>query len=851
LRPRVLIHFYVSRVRKHPVQELLAGAGIAIGVALVFAVLVANTSITRSAKQTAHDLTGAATLQLVARDTRGFDQSIVARVRRVPGVAQAAPVLEQRAAVLAPGGRQTSLTVVSVDPSVATLSGGLTSDFGVQGLQFANGIVLPGAMARKLGLDRGAAAPRAREHIRLNLRGHSIHSRVAAVLGPETIGSLANSLVAIAPLAYLQRAAGLPGQVTRVLVESQPGRSSRVRAALDRLTDGRVEVASTDADAALLEQATRPNDQATRFFALIAALVGMLLAFNAMLLTAPERRRVIAGLRMNSYRRGQVVVVLLSQALVLGIAASLLGLGVGYLLARSVFDQTPEWLSLAFPLGTQTVVTFGPLAVSFVGGVIATCLAAAPPLFDLWGSRSLDAVYQHRGHPGHGLGRTVRRRMFACSVALMVLSGILLLFGPAAAIVSIVCLVFATVLAVPMTFTAVTAFAEGFVSRFKSLHVFTVAFLSLRATTLTALALAATGAVAVFGAVAIGGARNDLLQGIERFISQHAATAQLWVVNENDNQVTRDFRRGRLPERIGAVPGVTAARSYYGGFLDFAGRRTWVIARPSTERQPIPPRELVHGNLSRANRQLSAAGSVAISDQIAKQLHLTVGDTLRLPTPTGSLPLRIAATTTNLAWSPGAIILNSADYRRGWDTVDPSALEIDVAPGTSVAEVRHRVVAALGPQSSLRVMTSQQRVDQAMAQTRQGLERLRQIATLLLVAAALAMAAAMGAGIWQRRPSLAALRRQTYRPSQLRQVLLVEAVLVLGTGCLAGAVAGVFGQALIDRYLTLATGYSAPFAFDGWQTAQSVLLVVVAALVAVAVPGYLAAQTAPRVGLQE
>jgi putative ABC transport system permease protein len=50
MRVQTLVYFYARRVRTHPIQELLAGLGIAIGVALALAVLVANGSIAGSAE---------------------------------------------------------------------------------------------------------------------------------------------------------------------------------------------------------------------------------------------------------------------------------------------------------------------------------------------------------------------------------------------------------------------------------------------------------------------------------------------------------------------------------------------------------------------------------------------------------------------------------------------------------------------------------------------------------------------------------------------------------------------------------------------------------------------------------
>ena len=51
----------------HAVQELLAGVGVAVAVALVFAIIVADVSIAGSAGEVVHTVIGPANLQLRAR----------------------------------------------------------------------------------------------------------------------------------------------------------------------------------------------------------------------------------------------------------------------------------------------------------------------------------------------------------------------------------------------------------------------------------------------------------------------------------------------------------------------------------------------------------------------------------------------------------------------------------------------------------------------------------------------------------------------------------------------------------------------------------------------------------------
>jgi putative ABC transport system permease protein len=147
------------------------------------------------------------------------------------------------------------------------------------------------------------------------------------------------------------------------------------------------------------------------------------------------------------------------------------------------------------------------------------------------------------------------------------------------------------------------------------------------------------------------------------------------------------------------------------------------------------------------------------------------------------------------------------------------------------------------------VQTTAQRSAHADEIAREGLARLSQISTLLLVAAALAMAAAMAAGIWQRRVALAQLRIMGWRPQKLWRALLLETGIVLAVGCIGGALAGIYGHFLGDRWLTLTTGYPAPFSLTGGQAVVVCALVASAALAVTAIPGFLVARTPARFGL--
>lgn len=845
LRPAALLYIYRTRLRVHAAQELLAGVGVAVAVALVLAATLAEGSIAGSTREVLHAVIGPASLQLRARDSVGFDERMLARVEALPGVKQTAPLLEQPATVLARDGRRVSVDLAGTDTSLAVLDG-LAHTLPLDALR-KNEISLSRASAKTLGLgstSRGA-------EVTLQLRGRGIPLKVSAVLGPETAGALAGARVAVMPLESLQLLSRLPRRISRILVETYPGRQAQVRSGLQRLAAGRLTVASAQQDISLLAQALRPSDLASQLFAAIGALLGFLLAFNAILLTVPERREAIADLRLAGTRRGAIVQIVLFQAICLGIAATVVGLLAGYALSVGIFHQPTGYLAEAFTLSGSTVLATGPVLLAGLGGLLATCLASALPLLDLRRGRARDAVFHEGGVPGNALGGRAQRASFLGALAVIGAATLLFALAPKTAILAGAMLALATVLALPLVFALVLRLGRLVATRRPKLTSLPVALSSLQATTLRSLALAATGAVALFGSVALGGSRQDLLRGIDSFASSYVADAPIWVSTPGDNQAVQTFAPGDRAALLAMTPGVAGVRAFQGGFLQLGARRVWVIARPPGASREVLRTQLVSGDRRAANTRLGEGGWIVLSAQIAEEHHVGIGGTLALPTPTGEHRYRVAATTTNLAWPPGVIFIGSRDYARAWGTSEPTALAVQLAPGVAAARARARIERALGPTSGLEVSLAAERASRINTLAGEGLGQLSEISTLLLLAAIAAMAAALASSVWQRRASLAGLRLLGVKPNRLRRILLIEAGLMLGAGCITGALTGVYGQLVLDGYLKRVTGFPLSHLATGIRPLEIFVLVLVLALALVAVPAWMASRVSPALALED
>jgi putative ABC transport system permease protein len=240
-----------------------------------------------------------------------------------------------------------------------------------------------------------------------------------------------------------------------------------------------------------------------------------------------------------------------------------------------------------------------------------------------------------------------------------------------------------------------------------------------------------------------------------------------------------------------------------------------------------------------------------VSSGFASEHGLRIGDSFILPTPSGPARFDVAAITTNIGWPPGTITLNTDDFARYWQSSDPTALAVDLKHGVTPAQGVRDVRRALGVASALRVQTSSERIAEVKAIGRQGLSVLGDISNLLLLISALALAAALTTAIYQRRGRLASLKAQGFDRRQLWRGVLIESALVLGIGCLDGAILGVYGHSLADRYLRVSTGFAAPFSVGAAQIVLTLLIVGGASLAVVAIPGYSAAGVAPELSFQE
>jgi putative ABC transport system permease protein len=834
-----LLHLYRVRVRARLVQECFAIVGIAAGVALLFASQVASQSLSSSVAQLSHGIVGNASLQLLARDPEGMPERLVGQVRKIPGVRVAAPLLEASADASGPKGTR-SVELVGADGSLKALGGALVRRTELEPFADIGAVLLPAPLAHSIGVTKFG------KEVTLRMYGRSAQAPLYEQLHEKQIGGLAASPIVVAPLFFAQEMTGLAHRVSRILVQAAPGTQANVRAALIHLAAGRLNVQDTGYDERLFAKAASASNQSTALFAVISALVGFLFAFNAMLLSAPQRRRLIAELRRDGYPPAAVIRVLLLDAVILGLVACALGLLLGDELSIHLFRANPGYLGSAFAVGTQRVVGWESVAIALGGGMLAAILAVLSPLRDILARDPLAAVTPKES----SAAATSVLRSALVGVVCLAAATAVLLAAPKQAIVGMVLLVAALLTLLPAALALALALL-GRLARGVTGAVAHVAGMELSAARARGIGVAATGAIAVFGAVAIQGAHGDLLSGLENAARDENAFTDLWVSPPGAYNLLRTAPFAPTAQaQMASLPGIRSVALYRGGLLDWGQRRVWVIAPPSAATPLLPSSQILEGSRSQATARVRAGGWAVLSEALAREHHLQIGDSVALPTPTPTR-VRVAALSTNIGWAPGAVTISAGEYARAWGSTDVSAYNVLLDPGTSAAQVAGEIRRALGPSSGLAVQTAAAHAVEQNALSRQGLQRLSEIATLILVVAVLAMAAAIGNMVWQRRPRLAKLKLEGFPRTELWRTIVLESVILLGVGCLTGAAFGLYGQQLLDRALANVINFPVVHSVAVVAAVVSVAIVTIAAVVIIAIPGYVAAGVSPAVALED
>ena len=713
-------------------------------------------------------------------------QSVVSTVRAVPGVQAAEGSVTGQAQYIGHDGKAINTggapTIgISFDPNQQISALRL-----VQGTQptTPNDVVMDLGTAQKYDFKVG-------QTVRILLpQGPPRAFTITGVARFGTADNLAGATLAAFQIPTAQALFGEVGQFDSINVVTQPGADkTAVQHDIARVLPPGVEVVTGQT---VVNEATSAIGQALGFFntallvfGFIALFVGGFTILNTFSITVGQRTRELALLRIVGASRRQVFRSVLLEALVVGLVASLIGLGLGVLAAVGL-EKLLSGFGVTLPSG-PLVFEARTVIVCLIVGIGVTMVSAISPARRAVRIAPVAAVSEQQVETEIPLRRRFIRGgvITLIGVALLAVGltqpaiqfvglGAVLIFVGVAMLAPAVARPMASVIGRPLARLLGTS---GRLGRENSMR-------SPRRTAQTASALmvglALVSAIAVFGASLSRSATSSV---------DNAISADLIVSATNKNG-SGNFSTA-VPKAASSVPGVTASSTIYADQFEVRSSLEKLLAVGTQNRS-----QTVILNMTSGSAAALTAGELLIDTTTANSDHLTVGD--RVPVRfalTGPTTMRIGGVYQPNALA-GSYLVGDAFFLRHFQNPLPSAvlLKTDGSPG-----VQQAVEQALAPYPNVQTQTRAQFEATQTAQVNQLLGLVYALLALAVIIALIGIVNTLMLSVFERTHEIGLLRAVGMKRRQIRAMIRSESVILAVFGAVIGIIVGTgLGIALVS-----------------------------------------------------
>ena len=825
-------------LKRHPWLTALSILGIALGVAVVVSIDVANSSARRAFTLSAERVTGRATHSILGVES--VSDSVFRDIRIGAGIRPSAPIVEGYVEV-----RGRTFEVLGLDPFFDQPFRGYASSESEIDLAAFLGpepvVLLAARAAEDIGVQSG-------DTLAAVVSGR-IHPLIAGGMldgGEDREGDAMANLI-VTDVGTAQRLFGMEGRLSRIdLVLPDDGSSSaRVEAVLP---DG-VRLIRSGTRTETVLQMTRAFEVNLTALSLLALVVGMFLIYNTMTFSVVQRRPLIGRLRAIGVTDREVFRLVLYEAVLLGAAGTVLGLGGGIALSRGLVGMVAQTINDLYYAVDVQEVSLDPWILVKGGalGIGATLLAAIAPAREA--ARSPVAVVLQRSEEEVRARRNLPRSAAVAAVVGAVAVVLLLASGRSIVLsyVALFLILVAFALIVPL---ALTLFARG-VRRLMG-RLFGVigrmaaqgVIHNLSRTSVAAAALAIAVAAAVGVGVMIGSFRATVSTWLE-----YTLQADLYVQAPSTmGRLGGAVLRPELADAFSQIDEVEAVSTIRqidltadGDPIEVAG-----VAGGPNRRASV---RFVSGNPDDIWRGYDA-GDVIVSEPLAYRKGLGRGDSLRLPTSRGMRGFHVAGVFYDYGSDLGMAMMSRTAFERHFDAPGLSGISLYVHSNADLARVASRVREAAGAQEVIVRSNRDLRAysleifDRSFAIT-------SVLRLLALLVAFVGLVSALMAIQIERRREFAVLRAEGLTPGQLwRYVTLETCVLGTAAGLAALPLGVVLAAVLVFVINKRSFGWTLEIGVDPGILAQAVVIALIASLLAGLYPAFQMARSNPADALR-
>ncbi|MCH7653342.1 MAG: ABC transporter permease [Chloroflexi bacterium] len=820
---------------QHPWQVGLSILGVALGVAVVVSIDLANQSAKRSFNLSTDAVAGRATHLIVAGPS-GLPEEVYTRLRVEGGIRNIAPVVEGYATLPNLPGR--TFKLLGIDPfAEAPFRSYLSDDANVDIralIAQPNTVLLAKTTAGEAGLVLG-------QGFQMNVGGFDQSVRLVGLMEPaNSLSEQALSDVFIADIATAQELLRKEGRLSRIdvsLLDSEAAGPTleTIRA---MLPPG-VEIVRASARSESVEQLTRAFDLNLRALSMLALVVGTFLIYNTMTFSVLQRRALIGVLRAIGVTRRQVFALIMGEALVIGLVSSVLGATLGVFLGRALVQVVTRTINDLFFVVTVRELSIEPSILLKGGllGVAATLIAALIPAIEATSvatrialTRSAIETRARKLVPVASFGGGI---IFAIGVGLMLIPGgnLVLSFG------GMLALMVGLALLIPLGVVLASRMAAPIIGGAFGLTGKMAARDISRSLSRSAVAIAAL-AVAVSITVGMGTMVNSFRTTVENWL-ETSLVADVYVAPTS--LFSRRVEATLAPEvlrRMASAPGVESYSTYRSVHVMSSSGEVQLVALGTSPQLFRASHRFKEGDPETLWDDFDAGDAVIISEPYAYHNGLSVGSTISLKTDTGDREFRVSGVYYDYANSRGAVMMSRNAYDLYWDDDGVSSIGLYASAGSDVDALVESLRGVAGEGQSVIIRSNASLREASLEVFDRSFAITSVLRVLAMIVAFVGVLSALMALQLERARELGVLRALGFTPGQVWGLVTTQTGLM---GLLAGLFALPMGLVMAAGLVFVVNrrsfGWSLQMDVPAGILIEAVVLAVVAALVAGIYPG--------------
>ncbi len=359
-------------------QTILLVVGVAIGVAMMVSIDLANGSAQRAFELSTDAVTGRTTHRIVPAGADALPDAIYLQLRRELGYTRSAPVVEGYVLVEELGAQPMRLVGIDAfaEPPFRSY---FASDGSMQSIASfmsePGAIVLSDEVAERYGIALG-------QSVTLDNAGQRKAAPLVGLLQPEdSVTRRALEGIIFTDIASAQELFGKQGQLSHIdLIIDDEAELEQIEAVLP--TGVMIETAASQQNA--IQQMTAAFRLNLSALSMLALVVGMFLIYNTVTFSVIQRRPVFGILRSLGVTGDQLFRLIVGEAFFFSLVGAILGVGLGILLGRGAVRLISQTINdFYFVINVQSLsVPQSTIVKGLVIGVLAAVLSALPPALE-------------------------------------------------------------------------------------------------------------------------------------------------------------------------------------------------------------------------------------------------------------------------------------------------------------------------------------------------------------------------------------------------------------------------------------------------------------------------------------